>query len=261
MRRCLTLLLILLVAACCREATGRGMVDKPLLPSIQVLAVYPHDPDAFTQGLSLHRGFLYESTGLYGASELRKIETQTGVVLQRRILPAEYFGEGLAIADHRLVQLTWREETAFIYDVDSLEPLGRFTYEGEGWGLCFDGEFFYRSDGSDRLFIHDPHTFDVLDVRRVTCDAEPVEGLNELECVGACIYANIYTSDHIIRINKQSGRVTAIIDAGHLLPARERRSMPPDSVLNGIARDPLDDAWYLTGKLWPRLFKVRFAVP
>ncbi|OPL15589.1 MAG: glutaminyl-peptide cyclotransferase [delta proteobacterium MLS_D] len=260
MRRCLTLLLIVLVAACCREAAGRGM-DKPLLPSIQVLAVYPHDSDAFTQGLVLHEGFLYESTGLYGASELRKVEKETGAVLQRRVLPAMYFGEGLAIAGNRLVQLTWREETAFIYDADSLEPLGCFTYEGEGWGLCFDGEFFYRSDGSDNLYIHDQHTFDVLNVLRVTCEGEPVDGLNELECVGASIYANIYTTNHIVRINKQNGRVTAIIDAGKLVPARERFPLPPDGVLNGIAHDPPEDAWYLTGKLWPRLFRVRFTDP
>jgi glutaminyl-peptide cyclotransferase len=224
----------------------------------EVLATLPHDKSAFTQGLLFHGGHLYESTGLYGQSTLRQVDPRTGTVLRITPLEARFFGEGLALVDNRLIQLTWGENTALVYDLETFALLRQFSYTGEGWGLCFDGRHLYRSDGGSSLILHDPHTFAVIGKLAVTLRGRPLFHLNELVCVEEDIYANVFPTDQIVRIDKSSGRVTARIDARNLLPARERAALPTEAVLNGIAHDPVEDVFYLTGKLWPKLFKVRF---
>jgi glutaminyl-peptide cyclotransferase len=225
---------------------------------VKVLSVRPHDPGAYTQGLLLHERMLYESTGRYGQSSLRRVDPQTGKVLQRVALPDGYFGEGLALQESRLVQLTWWENLAFVWTIDGFRPVGQFSYKGEAWGLCYDGEHFLMSDGTDTLTVRDPATFDVIDRIRVTLQGNPVTRLNELECVGNSVYANVYFTDTIVRIEKKTGNVTAVIDASGLLTPEERLGA---DVLNGIAHDPEKDSFLITGKLWPRLFEVRFVPP
>lgn len=225
-------------------------------PALEVLAVYPHNPEAFTQGLLLEGGRFYESTGLYGASTLREVVPETGEVVRSVALDARYFGEGLALVGDRLIQLTWQEGEAFVYDLGTFGVLGTFTYEGEGWGLCFDGEALYMSDGSATLTKRDPESFEVLGTVEVTARGQPVEGLNELECAKGSVYANIFTTDYIVRIDPASGQVQRVVDASALLSAEERARLSRDAVLNGIAYNPESDTFYLTGKLWPKVFEV-----
>jgi glutamine cyclotransferase len=224
----------------------------------EVLQAYPHDAAAFTQGLLLHDGTLYESTGLYGHSTLRQVELATGKVLRRIDLPPEQFGEGLALAGDSLVQLTWREGIAPKYALATFTHSGQFAYAGEGWGLCFDGTQFIQSDGSHRLVFRDAQTFAVTRQIAVTLEGQPVTALNELECVGDSVYANIWLTDRIVEIAKLNGVVRATIDASGLLSAQERSALDREATLNGIAYDPADGAFLLTGKLWPKLFRVRF---
>ncbi|ADI13711.1 glutaminyl-peptide cyclotransferase [Truepera radiovictrix] len=252
-RRVATLVAASLLGGCSAQAA------VPLVP--EVLATYPHDPEAFTQGLLWDGGRLFESTGLYGASTLREVVPETGEVVRLVALDARYFGEGLALVGDRLIQLTWQEGTAFVYDRATFERVGTFSYEGEGWGLCFDGEALYMSDGSATLTRRDPETFEVLETVEVTLRGEPVALLNELECAKGRVYANVFTTDVIVRIDPASGRVQGVVDASALLSAEERARLTRDAVLNGIAYNPEADTFYLTGKLWPKLFEVRFVAP
>jgi len=224
----------------------------------EVINRYPHDADAFTQGLLLHAGEFYESTGLYGESDLRRVEPTTGEVLQITDVPEEFFAEGLALVDDRLIQITWRENTAFVYDRETFEQIDSYTYEGEGWGLCYDGDSLYMSDGSPTITRRDPQTFEVLDTFSVTVEGTPVEELNELECVSDQIYANVWQSDLIVRFDTSNGIVNAVINAAGLLTPEERATAENIDVLNGIAYNTEDDTFYITGKLWPTLFEVRF---
>ena len=237
---------------------GAGQSSGPTQLRAEVIESYPHDPQAFTQGLLLHDGALYESTGLYGRSSLRQVELTTGKVLRKVDLPAAWFGEGLALAGGRLVQLTWKEGVAPTYDLATFAKNGEFTYAGEGWGLCFDGTQFIQSDGSHRLIFRDPTTFAVIRQLAVGLDGKPVTALNELECVGDLVYANVWQTDRIVEISKLNGAVRAVIDAGGLLSPDEQGALDPAAVLNGIAYDPSDHTFLITGKLWPKLFRVRF---
>ncbi|MCS6871763.1 MAG: glutaminyl-peptide cyclotransferase [Anaerolineae bacterium] len=235
--------------------------EPPERLQVKILSIRPHDPMAFTQGLLIHNGFFYESTGLYGQSTLRKVDMGSGEVLQQFDLPAEFFAEGLALVGKRLIQLTWRERTAFVYDLETFEPLAIFTYDGEGWGLCYDTEAdeLYMSDGSHILTVRDPQTFKVQRRVEVILDDVPIRNLNELECVGDSVYANIWFSDQILRIDKQTGRITAIIEAGNLLTPEERETANKrGAVLNGIAYDPETERFFVTGKLWQWMFEVEF---
>lgn len=224
----------------------------------EVVEVYPHDPGAYTQGLVLHDGKLYESTGLYGRSSLREVELATGKVLHRVDLPPSLFGEGLALQDRRLVQLTWREGVALTYDLATLAQTGEIKYSGEGWGLCFDGAQFIETDGSQRLIFRDPATFAVVRQVAVAEDGRQVTALNELECAGDEVYANVWFTDRILAVAKSSGNVRAVVDASGLLSTAERAALSSDAVLNGIAADPANGTFLITGKRWPKLFRVRF---
>ncbi len=228
---------------------------EPVRLKVEVLSVRPHDPTAFTQGLVWDHGQLFESTGLYGQSGLRRVDPHSGTVLEQVALPPELFGEGLALVEDRLVQLTWREGVAREYGRPGLELRRELTYDGEGWGLCYDGRLLVRSDGSSNLLLHDASTFALIDKVEVTRAGTPVTRLNELECVGDEVYANVWQTDEIVRLDRRRGQVVATIDASGLLSPREAALA---DVLNGIAYDANADTFLITGKLWPKLFEVRF---
>lgn len=216
----------------------------------------PHDRSSFTQGLELVDGTLYEGTGLHRSSLLRATDPATGEVHRETRLPAELFGEGITVTGDRIWQLTWQEGVAIERDRATLGELRRVKYSGEGWGLCFDGSRLVMSDGSDRLTFRDPVTFapvGEVDVRR---GENTVTELNELECVDGQVWANIWGSNEIVRIDPASGQLTASVDASGLLPPEQRAGA---DVLNGIAAVPGTDEFLITGKYWPSLFRVRFA--
>ncbi len=243
-------LLVLVFATGCCWPFAKG---APVY-GYRLVDAYPHDPEAFTQGLIFRDGFLFESTGLNGRSTVRKVELETGRVVHQQRLDDLYFGEGLAEWRGRLVQLTWRSNVAFVYDVVSLKPVGEFEYLGEGWGLACDGESLIMSDGTETLRFLDPETF--RETRRVTVKdgGTAVKQLNELEYVDGEIYANIWHTDRIARISPRSGRVTGWIDLRGLMPAGDLPD--PEAVLNGIAYDAADGRLLVTGKLWPWVFEI-----
>ena len=220
----------------------------------RVVNVYPHDPDAFTQGLIYRDGFLFESTGRNGQSSVRKVQLETGRVVQQHRLEQAHFGEGLTERNGELVQLTWRSRIAFVYDLVSFAPRRTHTYSGEGWGLTHDRNAFILSDGTDTLRFLDAGTF--REIRRVvvTDGGVRVRDLNELEYVRGEIYANVWHTDRIARIAPESGRVIGWIDLKGLLPPVYR--LEAEAVLNGIAYDAARDRLFVTGKLWPRLFEI-----
>jgi glutaminyl-peptide cyclotransferase len=222
---------------------------------VQVVRSYPHDPGAFTQGLLLHDGRLYESTGLVGQSSLREVEVETGRVLRRTNVPPPVFAEGLALIGDRLIQLSWQNGRALLYDFKSFNKQGELTYQGEGWGLCATGNQLVMSNGSATLTFRSAEDLKVLRTVNVTLNGQPLDQLNELECVDGAVYANIWMHDVIVRIDPATGRVTQRIDASNLLPPAVRESV---DVLNGIAYDGSDQTFLITGKYWPRLFRVRF---
>jgi glutamine cyclotransferase len=224
----------------------------------EVIATYPHDPGAYTQGLLWYDGSLYESTGKYGESTLREVDPQTGEVKRSIDIPEEYFGEGLALVDDMLIQLTWKTGVAFIYDRATFEKTGTFTYSGEGWGLCSDGRYLYMSDGSSFLQIRDPQTFDLIFNGLVTLQGRVVEKLNELECVGDYVYANVYETDYIVQIDKTNGVAVGVIDTANLVPPEEKAQFAAGEVLNGIVYLPDSDTFLITGKHWPKMYEVKF---
>ena len=228
--------------------------ESARVDTFRVLKTYPHDPAAYTQGLIYRDGFLFESTGLNGRSTLRKVKLETGEVVQQHRLDRAYFAEGLEEWHGQLVQLTWRSNIAFVYDLASFAPRRTLSYSGEGWGLTRDPEGFILSDGTERLrFLH-PDTF--REVRRVTVTdgGVAVRDLNELEYIRGEVYANIWHTDRIARISPQSGRVISWIDLKGLMSAGYR--LDSEAVLNGIAYDTERKRLFVTGKLWPRLFEI-----
>jgi glutamine cyclotransferase len=218
-----------------------------------VQQTYPHDANAFTQGLEYVGGYLYESTGLNGRSSIRKVKLETGAVLKERAVSRDYFGEGITIWKSALIELTWQSQVAFVYDRNTFEPRRMFTYVGEGWGLTHDATSLIMSDGTADLRFLDPETFKERRRITVTDGGRPVPRLNELEYVKGQVFANIWTTDDIVRIDPASGRVLGRIDLRGLLAA----SATPADVLNGIAYDEAGDRLFVTGKLWPKLFEIK----
>lgn len=221
----------------------------------EVLNIFPHDPQAFTQGLVYHEGYLYESTGLYGESSLRKVELETGEVLRKVDLSEAYFAEGLALYEDRLFQLTWREGTGFIYGLEDFSLIDQFVYQTEGWGLTHDGERLIMSDGTNNLNFLDPNTLQITKTLEVTFMGEEIVRLNELEYIRGEIYANIWQTDYIVRIDPTTGDVLGWIDLGGILP--EALRTPGTDVLNGIAYDAESGRLFVTGKRWHKLFEIR----
>lgn len=220
----------------------------------RVERTYPHDRDAYTQGLEYVDGYLFEGTGLHGRSSIRKVEIETGRVIRRRAVSAAHFGEGITVWKAQLIELTWRSQVALVYDRESFEPRGTLQYTGEGWGLTHDSSSLIMSDGTASLRILDPATFKERRRVPVTDAGRPVPDLNELEFVNGQVYANVWTTDRIARIDPATGRVLGWIDLSGLLPASDRTN--GDAVLNGIAYDQKRNRLFVTGKLWPKLFEI-----
>jgi glutaminyl-peptide cyclotransferase len=222
---------------------------------VEVLERRPHDPAAFTQGLEVAGGELYESTGLPGRSSLRATDPLTGEVRRSVALAAPLFGEGLTVVADRIWQLTWQDGIAIEWDAGTFAERRRVRYDGEGWGLCYDGERLVMSDGTSRLTFRDASTFAPVGQVTVRRDGAEQTQLNELECRGGTVWANVWRSDELVGIDPRTGRVTAVVDGAGLLPAEHRAGA---DVLNGIAAVPGTDEFLLTGKLWPFVFRVRF---
>jgi glutaminyl-peptide cyclotransferase len=241
------------------QLTGCAGEAPDAIPYREV-ARHPHDTGAFTQGLLWHDGALYESTGLYGASSLRRVDLESGEVLAVRYLADDRFAEGLARVGDELIQLTWRAQEAYRWPLAGFErgdpALATYAYDGEGWGLCFDGERLVMSDGSARLTFRDPEAFTPLGSVDVTLDGEPLARLNELECIGDQVWANVWYDDRVVRIDPDDGRVTGVLDASSLLSPEERAGLSPEAVLNGIAWRPESGTLLLTGKLWPVIVEL-----
>ncbi len=219
-----------------------------------VRANYPHATSSYTQGLEFADGVLYESAGLYGQSRLLTVDLKTGASQKIAQLPNDHFGEGLTIVGDTIYQITWRENHLHLYDRPSGKLIGSKSYEGEGWGLCNDGETIYMSDGSNNIVRRDPRSFEVLSTHPITIDGAAVNYLNELEWIDGRIWANVYTTNMIVIINPQSWSVEGVVDLTGLLPSRLRT--PDTDVLNGIARDPESGSIYVTGKNWARIYEI-----
>jgi glutaminyl-peptide cyclotransferase len=222
----------------------------------KVVHAYPHDAEAFTEGLFYLDGFLYESTGLEGRSSLRKVKLETGEVVRKYDLPPQYFGEGIVNWKNQIVQLTYKSEIGFIYDLSTFALKGRFEYPGEGWALTQDGKHIIMSDGTPQLRFWDPETLKETSRLTVTDEGTPVKNLNELEYVKGEIYANVWLTDRIARIDPANGTVKSWIDLTGLLDPAIRATGQPD-VLNGIAWDSKNDRLFITGKKWPNVFEIR----
>jgi glutaminyl-peptide cyclotransferase len=248
--------LVILTYSAVSWAQTKGPPTAVSIDGYQIVHTYPHDPAAFTQGLVYTDGHLYESTGLNGKSSVRLVDLETGKTLQHHDLPAEYFGEGLTVWNNRLVQLTWKSKTGFVYDVFSFAIEKTFHYDTEGWGLTHDNHSLILSDGTSFLRFLDPQTF--RETRRIEVWDESgrvVGNLNELEYIQGEIYANVWQTDRIARISPKTGRVLAWIDLTGLI---DKRVLPnPDAVLNGIAYDSKSNRIFVTGKLWPKLFEIK----
>lgn len=249
--------ILLLLAVASLGCAGRTVA--PQVGRVEVVASFPHDPAAYTQGLQFENGRLWESTGLYGQSSVREVDLASGSVRRSHALPATVFGEGLTRLGDVLWVLTWRENTAFALDPDTFAVLATNRYEGEGWGLTTDGTSLIQSDGTSTLRWIDPATFTVTRTVSVTENGQPRQNLNELEWVDGALFANIYLEDRIVRIDPNTGRITASFDLRGLrtrLPAPHRAE-----VLNGIAWNAERGTFYITGKWWPQLFEVRLLTP
>ena len=261
--------LLLATHTSCLAPSDEGAESAALQPqqpseiptySYRVVHSFPHDPDAYTQGLLYDNGFLYESTGQYGQSSLRKVELETGTVVQLHQLDDHFFAEGLALFGNRLLQLTWRANKGFAYRLDSFEPLAEFAYPTEGWGLTYDGELLVMSDGSATLYFRDPFTFAEVGRIAVVAQSRPVSQLNELEWIAGEVFANIWQTDTIARIDPATGQVAGWIDLTGLLSNEDRRGSNAE-VLNGIAYDSEGERLFVTGKRWPKLYQIELISP
>lgn len=223
------------------------------------LADYPHDEKAYTQGLVWHNGFLYEGTGQYGSSSIRKVALQTGEVLKRAPLTRNYFGEGITLFNNQIIQLTWRAKKGFVYDVDNFEVIKRFDYPTEGWGITHNGKELIMSDGTHKLYFIDPVTFQRVKLLEVYHDKGPVNNLNELEYIEGKIWANIYQTNQIAIIDPQTGKVEHMVNFRGLM-LEEEVNLSQD-VFNGIAYDKKEKRIFVTGKNWSKLYEVSVELP
>ncbi len=253
------LLLTPIPAAAQSAAAPAAPITPVPVYGFEVVRVYPHDPAAFTQGLVFRNGELLESTGRY-PSTVRRVRLEDGVVLQQRELDQDYFGEGLTAVGDRVLTLTWKGGKGFIWDPTTLEPEGEFAYAGEGWGLTHDTTRLILSDGTAALRFLDPTTLVETGRVPVTLDGRPVRQINELEWIEGEVFANLWQTDYIVRINPATGAITGVIDLTELMPDRSGLD-PTDAVLNGIAWDPEGRRLFVTGKNWPKLFEIRLTGP
>jgi len=224
----------------------------------KVIATYPHEASSFTQGLISENGTVYESSGLYKKSFLKKYELKTGKLLKLIELPVNYFAEGISLVDNELIQLTWKEQTAFIYDPQTFQLKRKISYQGEGWGLCQDGKSIWMSNGTSQLFKRDPQTFEIQKIITVSDGSTEYGFLNDLVCVDDYLFVNVFGKEQILRIDKNQGEVTGIINAATLLTRGQKKFLPTDAVLNGIAYRKESQTFLITGKRWPHLFEVIF---
>lgn len=277
--RILWVVLLAMVALLPAQAQDDIPLDpaQPVILVPEIINTYPHDPSAYTQGLLWHDGRLYESSGGSatsggaGVSTLRAVDLESGDV-GLMVTDEVNFAEGLTLVDDRLIQITWRDGVALVYDVNTFALLDQYTYEGEGWGICYDGRYLYMTDGSEFLSVRDVETFDLIfdglvtyrgtPINQLQVGGQPFQRLNEVECVGDFIYANVWLTDYIVQIDKSNGQIVAVVDATGLLTAEQREQINPSrEVLNGIAYNPESDTFFITGKNWPWLFEVRFVLP
>jgi glutamine cyclotransferase len=258
--------LLLIVLVSCKDPVkpDKPLVDEPKQLSYTVTATYPHDPKSFTEGLEYRDGFLYEGTGesngYNGTSKLAKIDLKTGSDLQKIGIGKEYFGEGISMLNGKIYQMTYKEQKCFLYDAKTFAKLKEFTYDGQGWGLTNDGKQLIMSNGSSNLFFRDPETFAVTRTLPVTNQFGPLtdDSINELEYVDGFVYANIWMSNKIIKIDLNSGKVVAEAVLDDLLPKYAPEAVNKTDVLNGIAYDSAGKRFFITGKLYPKVFEVKF---
>lgn len=249
------------VLACSDSSTAKQTADRPTATedvpvySYEIINTWPHNEEAYTQGLVFHDGALFESTGLYGSSSLRRVELKTGKVKKKVEIAREYFAEGITIFRDKLFQLTWQAQRGFVYDLKKLKQEGEFTYEGQGWGLTDDDHSLIMSDGTNRIRFLDPASFQVQRTISVYENGQPLTELNELEYIKGEIYANIWKTDRIVRIDPITGKVTAWIDMTGLHHQGDERA--PENCLNGIAYDAESDRLFVTGKRWSKMFEIR----
>lgn len=250
-----------LLAACACSPASEPAAGIPEY-TYQVVHTYPHDAGAFTEGLFYMNGFLYESTGLEGESDIRKVKLETGEVLQKRVVP-DYFGEGIIAWKGKLYEMTYKTEVGFVYDLNTFAPISEYHYQGQGWSYTTDGKQLYMDGSRDpqapksdpEIRILNPDTLKETGIIHVTADGSPVMNLNEMEWVKGEIYANIWETDRIARIDPKSGKVVGWIDMTGILPASDRG--PDTDVMNGIAYDAEHDRLFVTGKKWPKLFEIK----
>ena len=232
----------------------------PAVPvySYQVVATYPHDKAAFTEGLQFVDGAMYESTGMEGTSWVRRFDLATGAVQAQHNIDSQYFGEGMVVLPDKIISVTWKHQKGFVLDRATLAPKGEFTYTGEGWGLTTDGARVFMSDGTSRIRTYDPATLQENGAIDVKMNGRPVDQINELEFIKGEIWANVFQSDRILRIDPATGNVTSVVYLANLLSPQDRRGV---DVLNGIAYDSAGDRIFVTGKYWPKVFEIKLKDP
>jgi glutamine cyclotransferase len=228
--------------------------------SYEIVHTYPHDRGAFTEGLFFHDGYLYESTGMNGQSSIRKVELASGRVVKQRDLPNDVFGEGIVDWKNELIGLTWKNQEGYVFDLDSFDFEHKFAYSGEGWGMTRNDRNLLMSDGTSTIRVLDPATLKQVGAINVTMQGQPIDQINELEWIKGQIYANIWQTNRIARIDPKTGHVTAWIDMSGLLSHSDREAAGAD-VLNGIAYDAKTDRMFVTGKYWPNLFEIKLVPP
>ena len=249
-------LVFVVLFACCLLLPQRAApTQRPAEYTFILVHAFPHDASAYTQGLAYRDGFLYEGTGLNGRSSLRKVNLETGAVVQRVDLEPEFFGEGITIFEDEIIQLTWKSHVGFVYDFKSFHSMKQFSYSGEGWGIATDSRELFMSDGTSDIHVLDPETFREKRHFKVHDGPKPIDQLNELEFVEGQIFANVWHTNRIARISPQTGAVVGWIDLSGLLSTAFH--LEPEAVLNGIAYDSVRKRLFVTGKLWPSVFEIK----